>query len=136
MFHVKHFAVAWAAPVAWVVLVVRALGSMLVVLVMLVVRVVGALRALRVVLVAWFMRAALVVRFVRAVLVVRGAGALLADVGHALGEHGVDVVVGEGVDDVLAVAGGFHKARLLQRAQLVAHGALGAADDGGDVADG
>ena len=65
----------------------------------------------------------------------REAG-LLAHVGHALGEHGVDVVVGEGVDDVLAVAGGLHEARLLQRAQLVAHGALGAADDGGDVADG
>ena len=66
-------------------------------------------------------------------LVVRRS--LFADVGHALGEHGVHMVVGQRVDDVLAVALELDEAGLLERAQLVRHGALRGADELGEVGD-
>ena len=43
---------------------------------------------------------------------------------HALVEHGIDMVVGEGVVDVAPVAPKLHEARLLEDAQLVRYGAL------------
>ena len=52
----------------------------------------------------------------------------LADVGEALGQHGVDVRIGQGVDHALAVAAELHQVRLLQQPQLVGNGALSGAD--------
>ena len=60
---------------------------------------------------------------------------LLADMAHALVEHGVDVVVGEGVVDVAAVASKFDEARLLENAQLMRNGALRGFGGFGDVRD-
>ena len=44
---------------------------------------------------------------------------LLADMRETLREHGVDMVVGERVNDLLAVFAKLHEARLLEAAQLV-----------------
>ncbi len=58
---------------------------------------------------------------------------LFAQVRHALSQHGVDMVIGKGVDGVFAVALKFHKTGLLEHTELVRRGTLRCADDLGNV---
>ena len=54
---------------------------------------------------------------------------------HSLGEHGVDMIVGERVDDVFAIPLKFHESRGLKRSQLMGNRALSGAHKLGDVGD-
>ena len=66
---------------------------------------------------------------------VTGVESLLADVAHALIEHGVNVIVCERVEDVATVAAKFNQVRAFERAKLMGDGRLGCLRGVGNVCD-